>query len=141
MHSRLEILLRSYCNLINIEAKTMVEMTRKELLPAVSDYSQLLSNTVLSKKSVCESIDCTYEAETLTEISTLSAKAYAQVKSLEKALSGAKKADSAAKLSVYYKDKVLPVMEKLRGFVDKLENLVSADYWPIPTYGDLLFSI
>ena len=119
----------------------MVEMTRKELLPAVSEYSQLLSSTALSKKSVCEAIDCAYETETLTEISKLSASAYAQVKALEKALSGAKKADGAAKLSVYYKDKVLPVMEKLRGFVDKLENLVSEDYWPIPTYGDLLFSI
>ncbi len=141
MHSRLEILLHSYCNLINIEAKTMVEMTRKELLPAVSEYSQLLASTALSKKSVCESIDCAYETETLTEISELVASAYTQVKALEKALEKAKKADGAANLSVYYKDKVLPVMEKLRGFVDKLENLVSADYWPIPTYGDLLFSI
>lgn len=141
MHSRLEILLQSYCNLINIEAKTMVEMTKKELLPAVSEYSQLLSSTVLSKKSVCETLDCSYETDTLTEISTLTASAYKEVKALEKALSSAKKTDGAAKLSVYYKDKVLPVMEKLRGFVDKLENLVSEEYWPIPTYGDLLFSI
>lgn len=141
MHSRLEILLQSYCNLINIEAKTMVEMTRKEILPSVSEYSQLLSNTATAKKSICESLDCSYETETLKEISALTAGAYAQVKALEKALAGAKKAEGAAKLSVYYKDKVLPVMEKLREAVDKLESLVSEDYWPMPTYGDLLFSI
>ena len=119
----------------------MVEMTRKEILPAVSEYSQLLSSATLSKKSVCETIDCGYEVETLAEISKLEASAYAQVKTLEKALQSAKKTDGAAKLSVYYKDKILPTMEKLRGFVDKLENLVSEDYWPIPTYGNLLFSI
>ena len=141
MHSRLEILLQSYCNLIGIEGKTMVEMTKKEILPAVSEYSQLLSSTVLSKKSVSDALDCSYETETLAEISALTASAYAQVKALEKVLANAKKADGAQKLSVYYKDKVLPVMEKLREAVDKLENLVSEDYWPIPTYGNLLFNI
>ena len=141
MHSRLEILLGSYCNLIDIEAQTMVEMAKKEILPAVSEYSQLLSSTILSKKSVCESLDCTYESEMLTEISELTASAYAQVKALEKALAGTKKICGAAERSVYYKDEVLPVMDKLRSAADGLENVVSADYWPIPTYGDLLFGV
>ena len=141
MHSRLEILLGSYCNLIDIEAQTMVEMAKKEILPAVSEYSQLLSSTILSKKSVCESLDCTYESEMLTEISDLTASAYAQVKALEKALAGTKKICGAAERSVYYKDEVLPVMDKLRSAADGLENVVSADYWPIPTYGDLLFGV
>ena len=141
MHSRLEILLGSYCNLIDIEAQTMVEMAKKEILPAVSEYSQLLSSTILSKKSVCESLDCTYESEMLTEISDLTAKAYAQVKALEKALVGTKKLGGAAERSVYYKDEVLPVMEQLRAAADGLETVVSADYWPIPTYGDLLFGV
>ena len=141
MHSRLEILLKSYCNLINIEGKTMVEMTKKEILPAVSEYSQLLSSTALSKQSVCEELDCSYEKETLKEISALCAVAFTQVKALEKALQNAKKAEGVQKSSVYYKEKVLPVMEKLRGAVDQLENLVSEDFWPMPTYGDLLFNI
>jgi glutamine synthetase len=119
----------------------MVEMTKKEILPAVSEYSQLLSSTLLSKKSVSDALDCSYETETLAEISALTAEAYAQVKALEKVLANAKKADGAQKLSVYYKDKVLPVMEKLREAVDQLENLVSEDYWPMPTYGNLLFNI
>ncbi len=141
MHSRLEILLKSYCNLINIEAKTMVEMTRKEILPAVSEYSRLLTDTALSKKALCTELDCGYETETVTAISALTADAYAQVKALEKALFGTKKTEDAGKLSVYYKDKVLPVMKKLREAVDCLESLVSEDYWPMPTYGDLLFTI
>ncbi len=141
MRSRLEILLQSYCNLINIEGKTMVEMTRKEILPAVSEYSRLLSNTALSKTSLCAELDCSYEKETLAEISPLTAKAYEAVKTLEQALSNANKADGAQKLSVYYKDEVLPVMAKLREAVDRLEQLVSEDFWPMPTYGDLLFTI
>jgi glutamine synthetase len=141
MHSRLEILLQSYCNLINIEAKTMADMAKKEILPAVSRYSQQLSATVLSKKAVSAALDCSYETDILEEISTLTATAYAQVKALEKALAGTKKIDGAKKLSVYYRDKVIPVMEKLRKTADELEGLVAADFWPMPTYGDLLFGI
>ncbi len=141
MHSRLEILLNSYCNLINIEAKTMADMAKKEILPAVSEYSQLLSSTILSKKSVCESLNCTYEREMLEKISNLTAEAYAQVKGLEKALEAGKKCKGAHTLAKHYKDKVLPIMKKLRAAADGLENLVSAEYWPMPTYGDLLFDI
>ena len=141
MHSRLEILLQSYCNLIDIEAKTMAEMTKKEILPAVSRYTQQLSATVLSKKAVIATLDCSYETDMLTEISDLTAEAYTQVKVLEKALSGKKKIHDAKKSSVYYRDKVLPVMEKLRAAADALERLVAADCWPMPTYGDLLFGI
>ena len=141
MHSRLEILLKSYCNLINIEAKTMADMAKKEILPAVSEYSQLLSSTILSKKSVCEDLDCTYEREMLEEISSLTAEAYKQVKALEKALAAGKKCADARTLANHYKDKVLPIMKKLRIAADGLENVVSEEYWPMPTYGDLLFDI
>ena len=119
----------------------MVDMAKKEILPAVSSYTQLLSDTILSKKSVCNSLDCTYETEMLTEICTQTSEAYQQVKALEKALNGAKKSVGAAKLSIYYKDKVLPAMNKLRTAADTLETLVSEEYWPIPTYGDLLFGV
>ena len=141
MHSRLDIQLQNYCALVNIEAKTMVEMAKKEILPAASKYSQLLSGTILSKKSVDNHLDCTYETEILTEISARIANAYKYVKKLETALASAKKVSSVAALSVYYKDKVLPIMEKLRGEADGLETLVSEEYWPIPTYGDLMFGV
>ena len=141
MHSRYEILLESYCKLTNIEALTMVEMAKKEILPAVSEYSQVLADTILAKKSVCKTLDCTYETEALNEISALTAKAYAGVKALENALEETKKLDDVTALAVWYKDEVLTKMSELRVAADRLEGLVSAEYWPMPTYGDLLFEI
>ena len=141
IRSRYEIFLESYCKIINIEAKTMLDMARKEILPAVSAYSQVLGNTILSKRSVSTSLDCSYEEDMLTNISNLTAKAYKTLKELEKALDGAKKVSDITKRSVYYKDKVLSKMHTLRAAADALEDLVSADYWPFPTYGDLLFGV
>ena len=119
----------------------MVDMARKDILPAVSEYSQTLSNTILSKKSVCESLDCSYETETLTHISELAASAYAGVKDLEILLDKFMAIKDAHKLSVFCKNKLLPKMGEIRNCVDALEEIVDADYWPIPTYGDLLFSV
>ena len=141
MRSRLEIQLKSYCNLIHIEGDTMVEMTKKEFLPCVSKYSQELANTIVTKRSVRSTLDVSYEAETLEKISTLTAEAFAQVKQLETALAQAVQTQTMTTLALYYKDVVLPLMTKLRVSIDKLEGIVSTDAWPIPTYGDLLFRI
>ncbi len=141
MHSRLEILLESYCNLINIEAKTMADMAKKEILPAVSKYGQLLANTILAKKAVCTTLDCSYETDTLEQITLLSKQAHKRVTELETALSKTVSLSGAEKLAVYYKDEVLPIMEDLRKAADALERVVSEEYWPIPTYGDLLFGV
>lgn len=141
MRSRLEIQLKSYCNLIHIEGDTMVEMTKKEFLPCVSKYSQELANTIITKRSVRSTLDVSYEEETLEKISTLTAEAFAQVKQLETALAQAVQTQTMTTLALYYKDVVLPLMTKLRVSIDKLEGIVSTDAWPIPTYGDLLFRI
>ena len=140
MVSRLEILQESYCKLIQIESKTMVEMALKDVLPAVSEYSRSLSETLLSKKAVNKKLPCKYEEETLKQISFLSSEAFSVAKSLQFALEKAT-APNPEKLSLYYKDEVLPKMQLLRKYADELENLVSSDYWPFPTYGDLLFGI
>ena len=141
MHSRYEILLESYCKLTNIEALTMVEMAKKEILPAVSEYSQVLADTVLAKKSVSKDLDCSYETETLTQISKLTATAHQGVKDLESALEKTKTFRDVTQLALWYKKEVLVKMANLRVAADALEGLVSADYWPIPTYGDLLFEL
>ena len=141
MRSRLEIQLKSYCNLIHIEGDTMVEMTKKEFLPCVSKYSQELANTIVTKRSVRSTLDVSYEAETLEKISMLTAEAFTQVKQLETALTQAVQTQTMTTLALYYKDVVLPLMTKLRVSIDKLEGIVSTDAWPIPTYGDLLFRI
>ncbi|MBQ2769185.1 MAG: glutamine synthetase III [Clostridia bacterium] len=139
--SRYEILLQNYCKILNIEGKTMLDMAKKDILPAVSEYSQTLANTILSKKGVSKRLDCSYETEVLEQISTLTASAYKHVKELEKALFLCKKGNDATEKAFFYKDEVLPVMTQLRKDVDELETLVSSNYWPIPTYGDLLFGV
>lgn len=141
LKSRYEILMESYCKLINIEGRTMVDMAMKDILPAVSEYTQTLCNTLLSKKAVCESLDCAYEQEMIEKISKLSSAAYNHAKALEKALCSASKISDITKLGLYYKDKVLSLMKKLREKADALENIVSADYWCFPTYGELLFGV
>ena len=141
LKSRYEILMESYCKLINIEGRTMVDMAMKDILPAVSEYSQTLCNTLLSKKAVCETLDCAYEKEMIEKISKLSSGAYKYAKALEKALNNATKISDITELGFYYKDKVLSLMKKLREKADNLENIVSADYWCFPTYGDLLFGV
>lgn len=139
--SRYEILLQSYCKIINIEGKTMLDMAKKDILPAVSKYSQVLGNTVLAKKSVSAALDCSYEEEILTKICSLLSSTYQNVKKLETALLNTKTIANVGEKSVYCKDVVLALMQALRADVDELENLVSAEYWPMPTYGDLLFGV
>ena len=141
LKARYEILSENYCKVINIEALTMLDMAKKDILPVVSEYSQVLGNTILTKKSVNKKIDCTYENELLERISDLTASAYNYVKALEIALQKPKTIDDVTKRSLYYKDEVLALMQKLRADVDALEDLVSAEYWPMPTYGDLLFGV
>ena len=141
LQSRYTILLQSYCKIINIEGKTMVDMAKKDILPAVSAYSRSLSETILAKRKVCKKLDCSYEKEILTKISTLIASAHKHVKDLEIALSMKKSFPNVTALSVHCKNTVLSLMEALRSDVDSLESLVSADCWPMPTYGDLLFGV
>ncbi len=141
MHSRYEVLLQSYCKIIHIEGKTMLDMAKKDILPAVSKYSQVLGATILSKRAVSTALDCSYETEILTEVSTLTASAHKNVKALEAALADAKLIPDITAKSVHCKDVILPTMQQLRDDVDKLETLVSAEYWPMPTYGDLLFGV
>ena len=141
MYSRYDVLLQSYCKVINIEAKTMLDMAQKDILPAVSKYSQVLGNTILAKRAVSNALDVSYETEILTEISTLTASAYEAVKVLETAVNNCKTITDVAKKSMYCKNEILTTMQKLRADIDKLEMLVSAEYWPMPTYGDLLFGV
>ncbi len=141
LRSRYEIFLESYCKILHIEGKTMLDMAMKDILPAVSEYSQVLSSTILSKKSVSSSINCCYEEEMLERVSTLTASAFESVKALKDNLRQMKGIENITDRSLYCKDVVLKEMKALRTAVDSLENIVSADYWPIPTYGDLLFGV
>ena len=140
IRSRLEILQENYCKLIHIEACTMLDMAKKDILPCVSKYAKVLDDTLIAKKAR-DSKGFAYENETLNAINDLSDKAYYATKDLETAVAGTSSIENVKALSLYYKDEVLSKMEMLRSFVDKLENLVAAEYWCYPTYGELLFGV
>ncbi len=141
IRSRYEIYLESYCKIVHIEGKTMLDMATKDILPAVSEYSQVLANTLLAKQAALAGLDCSYERETLEKICALTAKAHALTKALDETLDGARRIANATERSLYCKNELLPVMQELRAAADSLEDVVSADYWPMPTYGDLLFGV
>ena len=119
----------------------MLGMAMKEILPAVSEYSQVLANTILAKKAVSKKLDCTYEETMLERVSCLINESYKNANALKKSLEDMKAITDVTERSLFCKDDTLFIMKLLRGTVDTLENIVSADYWPIPTYGDLLFGV
>lgn len=139
--ARYEIMLDNYCKVINIEALTMIDMVRKDILPAVSSYVRDLSETVASKKQISASIDCSYEDELIKNISTLTAAAFSKVKDLEKSVIDTKDIAESMDLANFYRDHVFADMNELRTYIDQLETMTSAKYWPYPSYGELLFSV
>lgn len=142
IHSRYEIILDTYAKTLNIEAHTMLEMARKDIIPAVSAYTTELSNSILSKKAVSEIMPCTAEIDLLTKISELNDMAYERLLNLENKLEMvSEQGDDILDISRYYCDIVIPAMSELRESVDELEGLVSTEYWPFPTYGDIIYSV
>ena len=140
MRARYEILSENYCKIINIEALTMIDMAKKDILPAVSKYSHELSDTIIAK-AACGDIESGYEKELLAKVSKLNTAAYKKTEKLEQAVLKAKEISETQELSMYYKDAVFAAMSELRITVDELETVVPADIWPYPSYGDMLFSV
>ena len=140
MRARYEILSENYCKTLNIEALTMIDMAKKDYLPAVSRYSHELSDTIIAK-AACGDVDSTYEKELLAKISKLNTAAYKKVQKLEEATLKAKEINDTTALSMFYKDSVFSAMSELRIAVDELETMVPAASWPYPSYGDMLFSV
>ena len=140
MRARYEILSENYCKIINIEALTMIDMAKKDILPAVSKYSHELSDTVIAK-AACGDIESGYEKELLAKVSKLNTAAYKKTEKLEQAVLKAKEISETQELSMYYKDAVFGAMSELRITVDELETVMPAEIWPYPSYGDLLFSV
>ena len=141
LHSRYEIQLENYCKILCIEAKTMVEMARKEILPAVIAYQKELSGSILAKKAVLKRGFSDMEEDLLVKLSTLSNNCYAQLGALETALEEAKTIADVQKRADYYHDVVFATMQSIRADADKLETLTASNVWPYPTYADLLFGV
>ncbi len=141
VYSRYEIKMEGYCKVISIEALTMLELARKQILPSVSAYIKELSETALAKKTVCPQASCQVEESLITKLSSLNASLFGKANDLDEALLGAKGFDQIGKCARYYHDTVFAAMQELRAVADELEINTAENYWPFPTYGDLLFSI
>lgn len=139
--SRYEILMEEYVNLLNIEARTMVNMARKEILPAVSQTQKKLADTLLAKKSISPDLPCDYEEETLAESSLLTSRACQALKVLEDAYARECALEDFEQKAFAVRDEVIPAMAALREPCDDLEQITDARDWPFPTYGKLLFGI
>ena len=138
--ARADIQLENYTKTINIEALTMLEMVKRDIVPSVSDFVAELCSNVAAKKAVCEEIPCSGEKEVIMQLATLNDEVVALSNKLEGILKGIKM-DEVLESSQAMAHKVIPVMEEIRKKVDKMETMTSSDYWPYPTYFDLLYSV
>ena len=141
MEARYEIHLENYSKVLNIEALTMLEMARRDIMPAVSSYLRELSETAAAIHAASVTADCSYEESIIPEMSALLGDAYRKVRRLDEALMGAKTVEGSQALANYYRDKVFSAMAELRITIDQLETMTPSDKWPVPSYGDLLFSV
>ena len=143
--SRFEIQNENYYKLLNIEALTMIEMTKKKILPCGSKFASCLSQTVALEKDALGTnageLDSTYEKELLKKVAGLTSKIYKAVNDLEAKVEQSKEIEDAEKLAYYFHDTVLESMAALRKLVDELESVSPKELWPFPSYGDLLFSV
>lgn len=141
LEARHEVLIENYVKVVNIEALTMLDMAKKDLLPAMSEYVTELACAIKERKSVAPETDVTYERETLEELSRLVAATYGSVRKLEKDLSETKKIASDEERADYYKSTIISDMDGLRESVDAAETITPTKYWPYPGYGELLFGV
>ena len=141
LQSRCEIMLENYVKTVNIEGNTMVDMVRKNYLPAIERYLYRLAGTTSLMRQVSDKVKCNYEVSTMERLSELTDHILDSVKSLEDILAKFKTLEDIFESSAFVRDEMLPAMEELRKFVDEAEMLTSQRDWPFPSYGQLLFSV
>ena len=141
INSREEIYFENYSKIVNIEALTMIEMATRDIIPAVNAYVAELADTASAKLSVFADVDCSVEKDLVTKLSGLNASAYRNVERLKSAESTAAATADAVTRAELYCNEVIPAMEALRADVDAMEVLTASDFWPLPTYGDLMFNV
>ena len=139
--SRYEIMLENYSKVINIEALTMLEMARQDIIPAVCEYIKLLSDETAAKKLVCASVNCSMEENLISALSDKLSALFENLEELDKEVHTAHNMSGAQKAAEYYHDTVLARMEKVRGIADYMEVYTAKEYWPFPNYTDLLYSV
>ena len=141
MESRYEVELEHYSKIINIEALTMLEMARKQLLPAVNAYMSEVANTAASKLAVSESLSVRSETKALTRLSADADAMSDAVDELQAAVDAAKALSDESAKAVAFHDDVLPKMDALRAAADDAETICGEDYWPLPSYSKMLYYV
>ncbi|MBR4733422.1 MAG: glutamine synthetase III [Lachnospiraceae bacterium] len=141
LKSRCEIMLENYNKTVTIEANTMIEMAKTQIVPAIESFTADVAGSAATKKALNSKLACKYETELVSKLSGLTDEIYGKIGELEKAVAGLSKAKDTIKESELIRDKVLPKMAELRKPVDEAETITAKDYWPYPSYGDLLFGV
>ncbi len=142
MRSRYEIYLQNYAKVLHIEAHTMVSMAQKDILPAALRYGRELADTIIAKRTALGAFCAVTEENLLCEVNSLTDSLAGRLTALRTALDKAENvALTAQERADFYRDTVIPAMEALRESADGLEVLVAKDLWPLPSYGDMLFSV
>ncbi len=141
LRSRVEINYELYSKAINIEAKTMIEMAAKKYIPAIIGYVKSLADSINSVKAAVPTADVTVQSDLLVKTSSLLTKAQAALANLQKAVDEGGEMEDGKDKAVFFKDVVFAGMNELRAPIDELEVIVDKKFWPVPTYGDLLFEV
>jgi glutamine synthetase len=140
--SRRDVILDNYCKVIRIEALTMIDMVRRDILPAISKFTGKLAESGKIKREFCPSADTEYESKTVERLSALATEIMKQTDRLDRDVEELfTNASDIVAIAKEYRTRVFAGMEKLRGFVDEAETLTDTAAWPYPTYGDLMFSV
>lgn len=141
LESRAEINYEAYAKAINIEAKTMINMASKKFIPSIIKYTTSLASSINSVRMACAEADITVQTGMLTEISSLLAKSKQALIYLQKVTKEAAEKEEGEERAVFFKDVVVQAMNELRAPIDTLELLVDKEFWPVPSYGDMLFEV
>lgn len=141
LQSRYEIFMEEYAKKIHIEALTMKDMAEKQILPAISAYSTQLASSALEKKALSDAMDCTFETETSVVLAKDSAEMYGAIKGLSQDVETAEAISDVTERADFYQDTILPDMDRLRSAADHAEGITAREFWPFPSYMELLFSL
>ena len=141
LHARYEIILSHYAKEVKIEALTMLDMMRKDVLPAVSRFTGDLAASAREKAALCGEIACAYERDLTARLSELIARSWRGAGELEKSLEHASRSAATEEFALCCWKELLPEMEELRRCADAMEAITDKTRWPYPSYGEILFSV
>ena len=141
LEARYNIHLENYCKVMTIEGNTLLDMARRQIMPAVSKYSDELATTLFHKQNCGIPVSVKMEEATLRKLAGLSGKLYDACEALERAISKAPAMDGGIKAACYYRDEVDARRQKASALINQLEAITGAQHWPFPTYADILFSV